>query len=212
LSGLAQMAVKGAYSTWSQRRNSSSVTGADTARRLMQQYGLSVNLSETPQELGDHFSPEEKVVRLSPGVSRQPSVAAMAIAAHEFGHVQQYAQNSPLIAARSFIVPVAQFGSSLSYILIIAGVFMNIFALSLVGLLLFGAAVMFSVLTLPIELDASRRAMIMLEGAGLIRSEDDRRGAQAVLRGAALTYVAAVAVALLNFAYYAMLVFGNRRD
>lgn len=212
LSGLAQMAVRGAYSTWSQRRNSSGITGAETSRRLMQQYGLNVNLSETPQELGDHFSPDEKIVRLSPGVSRQPSVAAMAIAAHEFGHVQQYAQNSPLIAARSFVVPVAQFGSSLSYILIILGIVMNFFELSLLGLLLFGAAVLFSVLTLPIELDASRRAMIMLEGAGLIRSEDDRRGAQAVLRGAALTYVAAVAVALLNFAYYAMLVFGSRRD
>ena len=210
LSGLAQMAVKSAYATWSKRANSSHITGAQTARQLMQVYGLSVTLSETQQKLGDHFDPRDQVVRLSTSVSREPSVASMAIAAHEFGHVQQYAEKSPLIAARTFILPVAQFGSNAAYIMIIAGLVLNFFALSFLGLLFFGAAVLFSIFTLPIEFDASRRAMKMMEGAGLLQTSEDRRGAQAVLRAAALTYVAATAVALLNLAYYASLVLGSR--
>ncbi|MBZ0306737.1 MAG: zinc metallopeptidase [Anaerolineae bacterium] len=210
LSGLAQMMVRNAYSTWSQRANSSGVTGVDTARHLMQQYGLNVALENIPQELGDHFDPQNQVVRFSPGVARQPSVAAMAIAAHEFGHVQQYAQKSPLIAARGFLIPAVQIGSNFSYILIIAGLLMNVFALSFLGLLLFGLAVLFSILTLPVELDASRRAMNMLDGAGLLRSQEDRSGAQAVLRAAAMTYLAAMITSVLQFAYYAMLVLGGR--
>lgn len=210
LSGLAQMMVRNAYSTWSKRANSSGLTGVDTARQLMQKYGLNVALEGTPQELGDHFDPRSQVVRFSPGVARQPSVASMAIAAHEFGHVQQYAQNSPLIAVRGFLIPAVQIGSNFSYILIIAGLLMNAFALSFLGLVLFGAAVLFSILTLPVELDASRRAMNMLDGAGLLRSQEDRSGAQAVLRAAAMTYLAAMVTSILQFAYYAMLVLGGR--
>ncbi|MCL4880138.1 MAG: zinc metallopeptidase [Anaerolineae bacterium] len=210
LSGLAQMMVRNAYSTWSKRANSSGLTGVDTARQLMQKYGLNVALEGTPQELGDHFDPRGQVVRFSPGVARQPSVASMAIAAHEFGHVQQYAQNSPLIAVRGFLIPAVQIGSNFSYILIIAGLLMNVLALSFLGLVLFGAAVLFSILTLPVELDASRRAMNMLDGAGLLRSQEDRSGAQAVLRAAAMTYLAAMVTSILQFAYYAMLVLGGR--
>ncbi|NJL93342.1 MAG: zinc metallopeptidase [Anaerolineae bacterium] len=211
LSGLAQLAIRSAYNKWSQVANSSNATGNETARVLMRSFNLgNTALSETPDPLGDHFDPRENIVRLSTDVARRPSVAAMAIAAHEFGHVQQYAERSPLIAARTFILPVAQFGSSGAFILILLGLFLNIFAFSLLGLLLFGAGVLFSVLTLPVEIDASRRAMRMLDSAGLLRTVEDRRGAQAVLTGAALTYLAAMTVALLNFAYYAMLVFGNR--
>jgi hypothetical protein len=176
----------------------------------MQRYGLNVALEGTPQELSDHFDPRGQVVRFSPGVARQPSVASMAIAAHEFGHVQQYAQNSPLIALRGFLIPAVQIGSNFSYVLIIAGLLMNVFALSFLGLVLFGAAVLFSILTLPVELDASRRAMNMLDGAGLLRSQEDRSGAQAVLRAAAMTYLAAMVTSILQFAYYAMLVLGGR--
>lgn len=214
LSGLAQLYVQTAYATWSKRANASNINGVQTAQQLMMLYGLNVSLERTQQQLGDHFDPSSKVVRLSPAVASQPSVASMAIAAHEFGHVQQYAHNSPLIAVRGFIVPVAQIGSQFSMVLIIAGLLLNLTALALVGLLLFGGAVLFSILTLPVELDASRRAMNMLEGAGLLVTQDDRRGTQAVLRAAAFTYVAAMVVAILNFAYYAMLVLGSgrRRD
>lgn len=213
LSGLAQMYVKSAYATWSKRANSSNINGVQTAQQLMTLYGLNVSLDSVAQDLGDHFDPAKKVVRFSPAVASQPSVASMAIAAHEFGHVQQYSQGSPLIAVRGFIVPVAQFGSQFAFIMIIAGLILNFFALSVIGLLLFGAAVLFSILTLPVELDASRRALKMLDGAGLLATQDDRRGAQAVLRAAAFTYVAGMLAAILNFAYYAMLVLGsgNRR-
>ncbi len=212
LSGFASMMVRNAYTTWSKRPNSMGLTGVDTARRIMRDYNLNVVLEGTPQELGDHFDPRNQVVRFSPGVANQPSVAAMAIAAHEFGHVQQYAQNSPLISLRQFLIPAVTIGSNFSYILIIAGLVMQFLALSYLGLLLFGAAVLFSVLTLPVELDASRRALKMLDESGLVRSQDDRRGAQAVLRAAALTYLAAMITSILQFAYYAMLVTGSRRD
>lgn len=213
LSGLAQMAVRGAYSKWSQRANTSNATGADVARHLIRSYGFQVNLQETPQELGDHFDPRSGVVRLSSKVGRQPSVASMAIAAHEFGHVQQYQQNSPLIAARGFVLPVAQYGGGISIFVIIAGLMLNFTGLAWLGVLLFGAATLFSVLTLPIELDASRRAMKMLEEQGMLRTSDDRSGAQAVLRAAAFTYLAAMIGSVLNLLYYAMLVSGmSRRD
>lgn len=212
LSGWAQMKVRGAYSKWSKERNSGNLTGADVARRMVQSYGFNVNLEGTPNELGDHFDPRAGIVRLSPGVAQQPSVASMAIAAHEFGHVQQYAQNSPLIAARGFILPVAQYGSYLSYIFIILGLIMQVAGIAWIGLGFFFFTTLFSVLTLPVELDASRRAMKMMEENGMLLSQQDRSGAQAVLRAAAYTYLAAMAVSILNFAYYAMLVSGMSRD
>ena len=210
ISGLAQMYLRGTYSTWKQRANSRHMNGRDTAQALMRQYKLNASLYVVDQELGDHFDPRNQSVGMSRDIAMQPSVAAMAVAAHEFGHVQQYAQNSPLIAARSFIMPVAQFGSQGAFILIIAGLLMDFFALAFLGLILFGAAVLFSILTLPVEFDASRRALKMLDGAGLLVTQDDHRGAQAVLRAAALTYVAGTAVAILNFAYYAILILGRR--
>lgn len=210
LSGAAQMYLRGVYGTWSQRQNSQQLTGVDTARTVMRNFGLDASLAETSGELSDHFDPREKIVRLSPAVARQPSVASMAIAAHEFGHVQQWQQGSALIRARSVVLPVAQFGSGGAYIMIILGLLMNFFALQVLGLLLFAGAVLFSFLTLPIEFDASRRAMNMLTDSGLLVTEEDHRGANAVLRAAALTYVAATAVALLNLMYYAFLIFGRR--
>jgi Zn-dependent membrane protease YugP len=208
ISALAQATVSSAYSKWRKRANSGHLTGADVARQFSRAYGFQVNLEGTPKELGDHFDPRTGVVRLSPTVARDPSVASMAIAAHEFGHVQQYAQNSPLIAARGFIMPVAQFGSTLSFILIILGMMLNAFGLAMIGVILFAFTTLFSVLTLPIELDASRRALKMLEENGMLITHEDRSGARAVLRAAALTYVAALLISILNLVYYAMLVSG----
>lgn len=210
LSGAAQMYLRKAYSTWKKRPNSANMTGAQVAQLIMREYNLPVQLKGIQQELGDHFDPRNKTVGMSPDIANLPSVASMAVAAHEFGHVQQYAEKSPLIAARSAILPVAQFGSSAAYFLILGGLFLNFSGLALIGLALFGVAVLFSVLTLPVEFDASRRALKMLENSGLIRTQEDRNGARIVLRAAALTYVAAAAVAILNFAYYAFLVLGNR--
>lgn len=210
ISGATRLFIKRAYGKWNQVPNGRNMNGVDTARFIMQQYNLNVNLEGVPQELGDHFSPKEGIVRLSPSVAQQPSVASMAIAAHEFGHVQQYAQNSPLIAVRGFILPVAQYGGSLSTWLIIAGFVVSFLQpLQIIGLLLFGATTLFTILTLPVELDASRRAMKMMDDAGMFASAEDRKGTRAVLTAAALTYVGAMVISILNLAYWAMLVFGG---
>jgi hypothetical protein len=211
LTGLAQWYLRSTYNTWKQRRNSQNVTGRQAAEMIMKRYGLRLNgINIIDQELGDHYDPRDQTVGMSQDIAMRPSVASMAVAAHEFGHVQQYAENSPLIVARGFILPVAQIGSGIAPWLIIGGLLVNFTAISWLGLILFGAAVVFSVLTLPVEFDASRRGLKMLEEVGLIQTADDRSGARAVLRAAALTYVAATAVAVLNLAYYAMLLLGRR--
>lgn len=211
ISGVTRMMISNAYGKWRQAPNSRSITGAQTAQLLMRNFGLDVRLEGVQQELGDHFDPRTGIVRLSPGVANQPSVASMAIAAHEFGHVQQWAQGSALIKARGFILPVAQYGGGLSVILIFAGIFLNFIGLAWLGLFFFGMTTLFAILTLPIELDASRRAMNMMEQAGLLVTHDDRNGARAVLRAAALTYVGAMVISILNFMYYAMLISGMGR-
>lgn len=224
ITGLAQAWVKGAYSKWSNVANSRRVTGADTARILMGA-GVAARGVETAEarvqpvglevsqrgELSDHYDPTSGVVRLSPGVATQPSVASMAIAAHEFGHVQQHQQNSPYMAIRQALIPAATMGPRLGIGLIILGLILNFTGLAVVGLVLFAGATLFTVVTLPVEIDASRRGLKMLEANGLLATQDDRSGANAVLRAAAFTYVAAVATSLITLLYYAMLVFGGNR-
>lgn len=209
ISGATRLFINRTYGKWSQVPNGRNITGVDAARHIMQQYHLSVNLEGTQQKLGDHFSPREGVVRLSPNVAQQPSVASMAIAAHEFGHVQQYSQNSPLIAARGFIMPVAQYGGGISTWLIIGGLVINFTGLAWLGVLLFAFTTLFSILTLPIELDASRRAMKMMDDSGMFAGPEDRSGSRAVLTAAALTYVGAMVISILNLAYWAMIVSGS---
>jgi len=214
ITGLAQMWVKGAYQKWSQIPNSRRVNGQQTAQAIFRG-GLiqPVRLEVTSGHLTDHYDPTKQVVRLSQGVAMQPSVAAMAITAHELGHVQQDQQNSALMGVRSLLIPSAQLGPSVGITLIILGLIMNFTGLATIGLILFAGATLFTIVTLPVELDASRRAMKMLRESGLIADNQDAQGAQAVLRAAAFTYVAAVATSLLTLMYYAMLVFGgNRRD
>src|SRR5690349_16524394 len=108
LSGLAQWYVRSNYTKWGQVKNSRSLTGADVGQGLIQKYGLQATIASAPGELSDHFDPSSGVVRLSPGIASQPSIAAMAVAAHEFGHVQQHQDRSPLMALRSFLVPAVQ--------------------------------------------------------------------------------------------------------
>lgn len=211
LSGLAQWYVRSNYSKWSQVKNGRSVTGADVGQGLIRQYGLQASLATTPQELGDHYDPSSGVVRLSPGVSSQPSIASMAIAAHEFGHVQQHNQRSPLIALRSFLIPAVQFAPSLSYMMIIGGLIMNFAGLAWLGVGLFGISVLFMVLTLPVEIDASTRAMKMLNEGGYFTSEQDRQGARQVLTAAALTYIAAAITSILTLLYYISLISSSSR-
>lgn len=214
LTGLAQAWVKGAYQKWGQIPNTSRVNGQQTAQALFRTGGVQpISLEVTGGQLTDHFDPTKNVVRLSQAVATQPTVASMAITAHELGHVQQHQNNSALMGIRSLLIPAAQLGPSFGIGLIILGLIINATGLATIGLILFGAATLFTVVTLPVELDASRRAMKMLEASGLLVDAQDREGAQAVLRAAAFTYVAAVASSILTLLYYAMLVFGgSRRD
>jgi Zn-dependent membrane protease YugP len=206
LSGLAQMYIRSTYSKWSQIPNQKGINGAQTGALIMRNNGLQVQLDRTPQPLGDHFDPREGIVRLSPEVASQPSVASMAIAAHEFGHVQQHAQGSILMAARGFLLPAVQLSPMISYGLILVGIIFNMAGLAWLGVAFFALTVLFMLLTLPIEIDASVRAMKMLNAGGLITTDEERAGARSVLTAAALTYIAAAITAILQLVYYASLV------
>jgi Zn-dependent membrane protease YugP len=212
ITGLTQAWVRGAYQKWSGVANSRRVTGYDTAEVLMRQGGIQrVGLNVAQGELTDNFDPSTGIVNLSQGVARQASVAAMAITAHEFGHVQQHQQHSPLMAVRTLLAPSAMWGPRIGFGLIFLGLIMNFMGLALIGLILFAGTTLFTVVTLPVELDASRRAMKLLHETGLIQTDQDAQGARAVLTAAAFTYVAAVATSLLMLLYYAMIIFGGGR-
>ena len=205
-----QLYLRSAYSKWSKVPNSNNLTGMQIGEVLFNRTSLvDIPLQVVPGQMTDHFDPRANIVRLSQGTATQPSVAAMAIAAHELGHVQQYQTGSALIKARNFLVPAVQFSPTVSYIAILAGLLLNITGLIWVGIVFFGLMVFFTVLTLPVEFDASRRAMNMLGEANLLQSSEDRRGAQTVLRAAALTYVAAAISSILQLLYYISI--ANRR-
>lgn len=210
LSLLVQLYLKRAYSKWSQVRNGNDLTGAQVTKALFDRTPLDeIGVEVVPGDMTDHFDPRTNIVRLSQGTATRPSVASMAIAAHELGHVQQYQTGSALIKARNFLVPAVQFSPMVSYVAILAGLLLNITGLFWIGILFFSLMVFFTILTLPVEFDASRRGMILLGEAGLLTSNEDRSGAKTVLRAAALTYVAAAVTAVLQLLYYISL--ANRR-
>lgn len=205
-----QLYLRRAYSKWSQVSNSYNLTGAQVADALFSRTSLmSIPVQVIPGDMTDNFDPTGNVVRLSQGTAGQPSVAAMAIAAHELGHVQQYQTGSALIKTRNFLVPALQFSPTVAYIAILAGFMLNILGLVWIGIFFFSLMVLFTVLTLPVEFDASRRGLKMLNEAGLMQTSDDRKGAKAVLRAAALTYVAAAITSILQLLYYISI--ANRR-
>lgn len=205
-----QLYLRSSYSKWSKVRNSNNLTGAQVSEILFDRTALiDIPMEVVPGNLTDHFDPRSNIVRLSQGTATQPTVASMAIAAHELGHVQQYQTGSALIKARNFLVPAVQFSPTVSYIAILAGFLLNITGLIWIGIIFFGLMVVFTILTLPVEFDASRRAMSLLGEAGLVQSKEDQQGARAVLRAAALTYVAAAITSVLTLLYYISL--ANRR-
>lgn len=210
LSGLAQLYLRNAYGRWSQARNGSGLSGPEVAQRIMRSAGLNVRLEQTPGELSDHYDPSSHTVRMSPGVAQTNSVAAMAIVAHELGHAQQHQERSPLIAARSFLLPAVQISPMISYGLIFAGLIFGATGLAWLGVGFFAVTVVFMILTLPVEIDASRRGLKLLEQAGLMVGTDDRGGARQVLTAAALTYVAAAVTSVLQLLYYVTLVTSSR--
>jgi len=205
--------VRSSYKKWSKVRVSSGLTGAQAAERLISSGGLyDVKVTGTPGELSDHYDPRNKTLYLSQGVYGTPSVAAVAIAAHELGHAQQDAEGYGPMRIRSFLVPAVNIGSNLGWILIMIGLFLRITELAWLGVLVFSAGALFALATIPVEFNASARAKELLYTTGIIRTEEERRGVNRVLNAAALTYVAGLITAVLQLLYFVFLVGGRRRD
>jgi len=217
LAGGAQWMVKGAYAKWSQVPARSGMTGADVARRMMREENIyDVELECIPGELTDHYDPGAKVVRLSQDVYYGNSIAALGIAAHEVGHVIQHARAYAPMKLRNFIYPVSAVGSNLGVMMIVGGLMLSALTTMGVGMLvvklgiwLFAAAVAFTLITLPVEFDASSRAKIALAHGGILDAEE-MYGVRKVLGAAAMTYVAAAAVAIMQLLYWISV--ANRRD
>ena len=207
----AHFKVQTAYSKYSRVRNRLGVDGVRAAEMLLRHNGLyHVNIEGVPGQLTDHYDPRSKTLRLSASVARVPSVAALGIVAHEVGHAVQDAHNYAPLKLRSGLVPMVNIGSWLGPILFFLGWFLNAFNLAALGVILFSLGAVFALLTLPVELDASRRALKMLQETGLVTGED-LKAVKSVLSAAALTYVAAVAQALSTLLYYVFLLMGMRR-
>jgi uncharacterized protein len=207
----AQYRIRSAYNKYLQVRNSYNITGIDAAQRLLRTNGMDLPVSETPGQLSDHYDPRRKSLHLSQGVARSPSVAALGIVAHEVGHAMQDRDGYLPMKLRGGLVPVVQLGSWLGPILFIVGLLLARDSLAVAGLILFSGTLVFSLVTLPVELNASNRAVAMLHQAGLISGADEEKGVRAVLSAAALTYVAAAAQSLSNILYYLTLLTGSRR-
>ena len=195
----AQIRVSSTFNRFAQVPSAGGLTGAEGARRILDANGLqSVSIEMVSGRLSDHYDPRGKVLRLSQDVGGRNSLASLGVAAHEVGHALQDAAGYAPMKIRSTLVPVANIGSNLGFILFFIGLLMGRNPVMMnIGIVLFSAAVLFTVITLPVELNASRRAMTALASTGiLVGSETD--GARKVLNAAALTYVAAALMAILN--------------
>ena len=217
----AQWKISATYRKYSEIRNTQGLTGADVARVLMRNEGLDyVGVEVIPGNLTDHYDPRTKIMRLSEGSSHEPSVAAMAVVAHELGHAQQDKQGYFWLQLRSGIVGIASVGSNFGIFLVFIGLMLGAAAgrgglgwgLAWVGVLLMAGAVVFSLVTLPVELNASARARDMLARNGLVTAQE-AQGVSSMLNAAALTYIAAAAQAVMQLLYFVtLLAGGNRRQ
>jgi Zn-dependent membrane protease YugP len=175
----------------------------DTAEQLKPRVGLeNVRVTRTKGTLTDHYDPRNDTLALSQGVADQPSVAAMAITAHELGHAMQDKTSYGPMRLRSAIVPLVSFGSNIGIFMVMIGVVLSIANLAMIGVILFSSTAVFSLITLPVELDASKRARQMLDQTGLVANEEERKGVKQVLEAAAWTYVAGLATSILQLLYY----------
>ena len=209
----AQWKVSSAYDKYTKIRNTRNLTGVQVAQYLLRANGLGLNISGTPGNLTDHYDPRDKTLYLSPGVAQTPSVAALAIVAHEVGHAVQDAQGYAPLRLRAWLVAPASIGPWIGYILFIIGIFINLSGLVWLGIAFFSLSLVFALATLPVEFNASQRALEMLRSSALV-GQGEVEAAQAVLTAAALTYVAAAAQALSTLLYYVFIAMnlGRRRD
>lgn len=212
---IASARVKGTFNKYSQLRSMSGMNGAQVAQRVLQAAGIyDVQVRHVSGSLTDHYDPRTKTVNLSDPVYNATSVAALGVAAHECGHAIQHAKSYAPLSIRSALVPIANFGSMLAWPVILIGLFFNTRSSGLIidiGILLFSAAVLFQLVTLPVEFDASRRALVMLRTQGIL-ADDELKYTRMVLKSAALTYVASAAAAILQLLRIILITNGRRRD
>ncbi len=208
---LMQYLVNSTYKKYESKLNRRQLTGAQVAQKVLSAFGISdVRIEHVSGSLTDHFDPKSNVIRLSDSVYNSTSVAAAGVAAHECGHAMQYASAYAPIKIRNTILPVCNIGSTLSMPLILIGFLVTNQALVDIGIILFALVALFQLITLPVEFNASRRALAVLEDAGIL-DEEENSGAKKVLSAAAMTYVAALAVSLAQLLRLIIL-FGGRRD
>lgn len=212
----ASARVKSSYHKYSQQYSRRGLTAAQAVQYTLRSAGVSgVSIQRVSGELTDHFDPRDNVIRLSEGVFDSSSSAAIGVACHEAGHAIQYAEGYGPLKVRNAIIPVTNLGAKLSGPLIVAGFLMASFSQSLIvlayiGVLCFALSTLFQLITLPVEFDASRRAMAAIDSQSLL-AEDEQKGVRAVLSAAALTYVAALAVSLMQLLRFIVLL-NRRRD
>lgn len=208
----AQVKVKKAYSKYSKVPSSSGMTGAQVARRILDDNGLyDVGIEEVRGSLTDHYDPRTKTVRLSSDNFHGHSVAGTAVAAHEVGHAIQDAENYAFLRFRHALVPVANLGSNFSFIIILVGLLLQQANMILLGIIFMAAAVLFQVVTLPVEFNASNRAMNQIVALGMIRNDEERE-TRKVLDAAALTYVAAALVAVMELLRFILIFVGMSNE
>lgn len=213
LSIMASAKVKSTYATYKKVGSRTGMTGADAAKRILNSQGIyDVSVQRVPGELTDHYDPSAKILRLSDAVYGSTSVAALGVAAHECGHAVQHARSYAPLQIRTALVPAANLGATIAWPLLIFGLLIsgrNSFLIQ-IGILLFSLSVLFQLVTLPVELNASGRALKLLEETGILY-HDETRDVKKVLSAAALTYVAAAAASLLQL-LRVIILFGGRRD
>ena len=225
ISGGAQLYLRSAFGRWSREANSNGLSGAQVGEAIIQRTSLAnqpfkpllggqevaakrannaagLTFEMVGGQLSDHYDPSSHTVRMSEEVARGRSVMAMAVVAHELGHAEQHEQNSLLIQMRNLLLPALQFSPMLSYGMIFGGFLLNITGLIWLGIGLFSLMVIFSVLTLPVEIDASKRGLRLLREAGLLQTETDASGSRQMLTAAAMTYIAAAVTSVLTLLYY----------
>ncbi len=213
LSLWAQYQVSSQFKKYSAVRNLRGLTGAQAAEAVLRANGVhGVGISGCSGSLTDHYDPRSNMIYLSESVLSSATVAAVGVAAHEAGHAVQYAKSYAPIRLRAAIIPATQFGSKFAFILLMIGLMLYLQPVFAIGIVLFSFTTIFQLLTLPVEFDASHRALVTLETSGLLRDEE-LDGARKVLRAAALTYVAAMLMSVLQLLRYVLLFLGrsNRR-
>lgn len=206
----ASFKVRRTYSVYERRNINSNMTGYDVARKILDENGLDdVKIERTPGKLSDHYDPSNKVVRLSESNHDKATIAAASVAAHEVGHALQHSEGYSFLKFRTALVPVANLGSSLSFITILGGAIMSSMNLIILGTIFMAFAVLFQIITLPVEFNASSRALDEIYSAGILDRREDA-GARKVLNAAAMTYVAGALVALMELSRFIFIILADR--